>query len=183
VIGSLQALEVVKLILGIGDSLVGRLVLFDALALRFRELALNKDPACVVCGASATVRAPVDYEAFCGLRGEEARPDSRGMPLLSVEAFASQRQQGAAAELLDVREAHEHAIVHIPEARSMPLGELPARLHELDSARPYVIACHRGLRSIEAYYLLHKAGFRRLAILDGGVDAWAERVDPTMPRY
>ena len=95
----------------------------------------------------------------------------------------ARRRAGTAPELLDVREAHELAIARIPDARSLPLSELPARLHELDSARDYAIVCHHGLRSIEAYYLLHKAGFRRLSVLEGGVDAWAAGIDPSLPRY
>ncbi|GMU76577.1 MAG: molybdenum cofactor biosynthesis protein MoeB [Gammaproteobacteria bacterium] len=180
IVGSLQALEVLKLILGTGEPLVGRLVLFDALGLRLRELALRKDPACAVCGAEPTVTTPIDYEAFCGQRGEASRGE---LPVLGVEALLAQREAGTAPEVLDVREAHELAIVRIPGARTLPLSELPARLHELDSARDYAIACHQGLRSVEAYYLLHKAGFRRLQVLEGGVDAWAERVDPRLPRY
>jgi len=182
IIGTLQALEVLKLILGVGEPLVGRLVLFDALAFRMRELALRRDPGCAVCGSAPTVTAPIDYEAFCGLQaGEGAARTS--LPVLGVGELVARRRAGTAPELLDVREAHELAIARIPDARSLPLSELPARLHELDSTRDYAIACHHGLRSIEAYYLLHKAGFRRLSVLEGGVDAWAAGIDPSLPRY
>ncbi|MCC7256780.1 MAG: molybdopterin-synthase adenylyltransferase MoeB [Gammaproteobacteria bacterium] len=182
IVGTLQALEVLKLILGAGSPLIGRLLLFDALATTFRELAIGKDPACVACGAAPDIREPIDYEAFCGLSGE-AGTDGRQLPTIGVEELVARRAAGEAPELLDVREAHELAIVALPGARTLPLSELPARLHELDSARAYVIACHQGLRSMEAYYLLHKAGFRRLQVLDGGVDAWAARIDSALPRY
>jgi adenylyltransferase/sulfurtransferase len=183
VVGSLQALEVLKLVLGVGEPLVGRLALFDALGFALRELKFAKDPACAVCGKSPTVRAPVDYEAFCGTGVAAEGAAGRGLPVIGAAVLAARRHAGEAPEILDVREPHELEIAHIAGARAVPLGELPARLHELDSAREYVIACHGGLRSIEAYYLLYKAGFRRLAILDGGVDAWAEQVDRGMARY
>lgn len=183
VVGSLQALEVLKLLLGVGEPLVGRLALFDALGLSLRELKFAKDPACAVCGESPSVRAPVDYEAFCGTRAAGEDAAGRGLPVVGAAALEARRRAGEAPEILDVREPHELEIARIAGARAVPLAELPARLHELDSAREYVIACHGGMRSIEAYYLLHKAGFRRLAVLDGGVDAWAEQVDRGMARY
>ncbi|MBW7931807.1 MAG: molybdopterin-synthase adenylyltransferase MoeB [Gammaproteobacteria bacterium] len=182
IMGSLQALEVIKLILGIGQPMVGRLGLFDALAFELRELALPRDPGCAACGEHPTVEAPIDYEAFCGL-GDGGQAERGRLPVVSVEELAARQAAGTAPELLDVREAHERAIAAIPGARPLPLSELPARLHELDSARRYAIACHQGLRSIEAYYLLHKAGFRHLWVVEGGVDAWAERIDPRLPRY
>ncbi len=183
IVGAMQALEVVKLILGNGEPLIGRLVLFDALAFRFREVALRKDPGCVVCGEAPTIRAPIDYEEFCGIRGVEAEVDASGLPTLSVEDLRSRREAGETFELLDVREPHEHEIVRIPGAVLFPLSELPSRLHELDSARTYTISCHHGVRSVQAYHLLRNAGFGRLQILAGGVDAWARKIDPSMPRY
>ncbi len=179
IIGSLQALEVIKLILGIGETLVGRLLLFDALSFAYRELKVAKDPGCAVCGDAPTIRAPVDYDAFCGLPASH----TAALPVIGVEEVAARQRAGESVEILDVREPHELDIARIPGATALPLSELPARLHELDSARSYVISCHGGLRSIEAYYLLHKAGFRRLRVLDGGVDAWAEKIDPSMARY
>ncbi len=183
IVGTLQALEVLKLILGRGEPLVGRLVLVDALGFRFRELAVEKDPACPVCGEAPTIRAPIDYEEFCGVRGREPELDSSGLPMLTVEELHARRQAGESFELLDVREPHEAEIARIPGARLLPLGELAARLSELDSARTYTIACHRGTRSLQAYQLLRQAGFARLRILAGGVDAWAERIDAGMARY
>ena len=181
--GSLQALEVLKLALGTGEPLIGRLVLFDALAFAFRELAFRKDPACAVCGENPTIRAPIDYEAFCGTRGAEGIADTTGLPTMSVEDLDARRRRGEEIRLLDVREPHEFDIARIPGAQEFPLSELPSRLHELDSAKSYVISCHGGLRSIEAYYLLHKSGFRHITVLEGGVDAWAERIEPEMARY
>ena len=183
IVGSLQALEVVKLLLGRGEPLIGRMVLFDALAFSFREIAVHKDPACAVCGEAPAITAPIDYEAFCGIRGQEPEVDASGLPSLSVEELRARREAGETFELLDVREPHEYAIVRIPDATLFPLSELPSRLHELDSSRTYTISCHRGTRSVQAYHLLRQAGFRRLHILAGGVDAWAERIDTTLPRY
>jgi adenylyltransferase/sulfurtransferase len=183
IVGTLQALEVLKLILGVGDSLIGRFVMFDALAFTFRELAVRKNPKCAVCGAAPTVTAPIDYEAFCQLRGSEPDVDGQGIASLSVEDFHRRRQAGESFTLLDVREPHEFQIVQIPGSNPFPLSELPARLHELDSARTYTLHCHRGARSLQAYQLMRKAGFGRLQILSGGVDAWAERIDRALPRY
>ena len=183
IIGSLQALEVLKFILDTGDPLIGRLVMFDALAFKFRELVVRKDAKCAVCGNSPTVTAPVDYEAFCQLRGSEPDVDGRGVATISVEDFHGRRQTGEAFNLLDVREPHEYEIARIPGATPFPLSELPSRLHELDSADTFTIHCHKGARSLQAYQLMRKAGFARLQILSGGVDAWAERIDRSLPRY
>jgi adenylyltransferase/sulfurtransferase len=183
IIGSLQALEVLKLILGLGDPLIGRLVLFDAIGFEFRELPVKRDVQCKVCGTQPTVTAPIDYEAFCGVRGEEAEPDATGIPTLTVEEFDRRRKAGEIFTLLDVREAHEHAIVQIPGAIPFPLSEIPARLHELDSAQTYTLSCHHGPRSVQAYRQLKQAGFAHLQVLAGGVHAWAEKIDPSLPRY
>jgi len=183
IVGALQALEVMKLILQVGEPLIGRLALFDALAFRWTEVQVRRDPACAVCGDAPTIRAPIDYEAFCGVGGAGPALDASGLPTISVEELHARRESGEAIELLDVREPHEFAIARIPGATPFPLSALPGRLHELDPARPYAISCHRGTRSVQAYRLLHGAGFRRLTILEGGIDAWAERVDPSMPRY
>lgn len=183
IIGSLQALEVLKLILGVGEPLVGRLILFDALGCELRQLTVRKDPNCAVCGASPTVTAPVDYDAFCGLRGEDLDADENDIPCLSVEELDQRRKAGESFNLLDVREVHEYAIVGIPGAIPFPLSELPSRMHELDSAKRYILSCHRGARSVRAYLQLKQAGFDRLQILEGGVHAWAEKIDPSLPRY
>jgi adenylyltransferase/sulfurtransferase len=183
IIGSLQALEVLKLVLEVGDSLAGRLVMFDALAFEFRELAVRKDPRCAVCGEAPTVTAPVDYEAFCRIRGAEPDADGTAVATISVEDFHRRRQAGEAFRLLDIREPFEAEIAQIPGAVRFPLSELSARLHELDSADSYTLHCHKTGQSVEAYHLLRKAGFSRINVLAGGVDAWAERIDPSLPRY
>ena len=183
IVGALQALEVLKLILGAGEPLVGRLVLFDALGFRFTELAVQKDPTCLVCGEAPSITAPIDYEAFCGVRSEEAPVEVSGVPLLSVEELHDRQAAGEQVNVLDVREPHELAIARIPGATPFPLSTLPARLHELDATRAYAITCHRGTRSVQAYHLLRAAGFARLRVLDGGVDAWAARIDRDMARY
>jgi sulfur-carrier protein adenylyltransferase/sulfurtransferase len=183
IVGSLQALEVIKLILGIGDPLVGRLAMFDALDLSLREVSIRRDPGCAVCGLNPTVTAPIDYEQFCGIRGEEGEVDATGVPILSVDDFDARRRGGEAFTLLDVREAHEADIVQIPGALTFPLSELPARMHELDSTVTYTLSCHHGTRSVQAYHALRNAGFGRLQVLAGGVDAWAVRIDPSLPRY
>jgi sulfur-carrier protein adenylyltransferase/sulfurtransferase len=183
IVGSLQALEVIKLILGIGDPLVGRLAMFDALDFSLREVSIRRDPRCAVCGPNPTVTAPIDYELFCGIRGEEGEVDATGVPILSVDDFDARRRGGETFTLLDVREAYEAEIVQIPGARTFPLSQLPARMHELDSTVTYTLSCHHGTRSVQAYHALRKAGFGRLQVLAGGVDAWAVRIDPTLPRY
>jgi adenylyltransferase/sulfurtransferase len=182
IIGTLQALEVIKLILGKGQPLISRLVLFDALAFEFREVQLKKDRNCVICGTNPSILAPVDYEAFCNGAGTPARPTST-VPSISVEEFAALRNTGNGIELIDVRNPHEYEIVCVPGALLIPLPDLPTRIHELDASLPYVITCHRGPRSIQAYHLLRSSGFTQLHILDGGVDAWAARIDRSMARY
>jgi sulfur-carrier protein adenylyltransferase/sulfurtransferase len=183
IIGSLQALEVLKLILGIGEPLIGRLVLFDALALRFRELTTCKDSNCPVCGAAPTIRTPIDYEEFCGIRGAEVDGDAGGYPSITVEEFHRRRQAGEQLDLLDVREPYEYEIVRIPGSKLVPLSRLPSLLRELDPVRTYFIHCHHSTRSVQAFWLLRGAGFGRLQVLAGGVDAWAERIDRSLPRY
>jgi sulfur-carrier protein adenylyltransferase/sulfurtransferase len=181
IIGTLQALEVIKYILGIGEPLVGRLLLFDALAFEFRELKIRKDANCVVCGATPSISAPIDYDAFCqGPAGESAsgEPDR-----ISVQAFAALRAAGEEVSLLDVRNAYEVAIAAIDGAITIPLDELPLRISELDARRRYVVTCHHGPRAVRACQLLAGQGFARLSVLDGGLDAWALAVDPSLPRY
>jgi molybdopterin/thiamine biosynthesis adenylyltransferase/rhodanese-related sulfurtransferase/molybdopterin converting factor small subunit len=180
IIGSIQALETIKWIIGAGDSLVGRLVLFDALKLRFRELKLRKDPNCPICGDQPTIHELIDYQAFCGIGAE---PDYSGLEI-SVEEFASERQaKGDDLVLIDVREPHEWEISHIDGARLIPLSQLPDRLGELDGHSEIVTHCHHGARSMKALEILRGAGFGKVRSLAGGIDAWAERVEPGMARY
>lgn len=178
VLGSIQALEAIKLVAGIGDSLKGRLLVFDALRLRFRELTVEKDPACPVCGANPSVRELVDYEAFCGLHAGAA-----GMTEISAQELAASLASSAPPVVLDVREPHEWDIAAMDGAKLIPLGTLPARLDELDASRPIVTVCHKGMRSLRALELLRAAGFADVRSLRGGVDAWAREVAPDMQRY
>jgi adenylyltransferase/sulfurtransferase len=179
IIGSIQALETVKLILGAGQTLVGRLLLFDALRLGFRELRLRKEPECPVCGPNPTVRELIDYEAFCGIGAE---PAYQGPEIAATELQREMRENPDLV-LVDVREPHEWEICRIPGARLIPLGQLPARLSELDGHREIVTHCHRGTRSLRALEILRAAGFRKVRSLRGGIDAWAAEVDPEVPRY
>jgi sulfur-carrier protein adenylyltransferase/sulfurtransferase len=180
IIGSIQALETIKWIIGAGDSLIGRLILFDALKLRFRELKLRKDPACPLCGEQPTIRELIDYEAFCGIGAE---PAYAGPEITAEELSREMQEKGSDLILIDVREPHEWDIAHIEGARLIPLGELPERLAELDGHAEIVTHCHRGARSMKALQLLKGAGFSRVRSLAGGIDAWADRIEVGMPRY
>ncbi len=179
VIGSIQALEAIKLLLGRGETLVGRLLLFDALKLEFRELSLRRDPECPVCGDHPTVRELIDYEAFCGVD----TPQQGGGLEVTVGEVARGRRDNPDLVLLDVRLPLEWEICHIEGSRLIPLAELPNRLDELDGQREIVTVCHTGVRSLHAVELLAGAGFQNVRSMRGGVHAWAEEVDPTMARY
>jgi adenylyltransferase/sulfurtransferase len=157
IVGSLQALEVIKLILGNGRSLVSRLVLFDALGFEFREVRLKKDPDCVLCGNSPTVTAPIDYETFCG-SGVVATDSDAEPPAITVEAFVAAQRSDVGMLLLDVRNPHEFEIASVPGAIRIPLGELPSRLDELDAKRDYAITCHRGPPPAGEFPLPGRAG-------------------------
>jgi molybdopterin/thiamine biosynthesis adenylyltransferase/rhodanese-related sulfurtransferase/molybdopterin converting factor small subunit len=180
IIGSIQALETIKWIIGAGNSLMGRLVLFDALKLRFRELELRKDPACPICGEHPTIHELIDYEAFCGIGSE---PTYSGPEITVEELRGELNTKGQELVLVDVREPHEWEIAHIDAARLIPLGQLPERLGELDGHSEIVTHCHHGARSMKALEILRGAGFGKVRSLAGGIDAWAEQVDPGMPRY
>ncbi|HXL35065.1 MAG TPA: molybdopterin-synthase adenylyltransferase MoeB [Gemmatimonadales bacterium] len=179
IIGSIQAMETIKLILGAGEPLIGRLVLFDALRLEFRELKLEKDPDCPVCGSHPTVTELIDYQAFCGIGAE---PSYEGAEITAQE-LRDEWQRNPGLLVVDVREPHEHEIAHIDGAVLMPLGELPDRLGELDGHREIVTHCHHGARSLKALEILKAAGFSKVRSLRGGIDAWAVNVDPRLPRY
>src|SRR5688572_3318078 len=180
IIGSIQALETIKWIIGAGNSLIGRLLLFDALKLRFRELELRKDPACPLCGTNPTIRELIDYEAFCGIGAEHSY---EGPEITAEELKAELDQKGGEMVLVDVREPHEWEIAHIEGATLIPLNQLPERLAELDGHAEIVTHCHHGARSMKALEILRGAGFGKVRSLAGGIDAWAERVQPGMPRY
>jgi adenylyltransferase/sulfurtransferase len=184
IVGLIQANEVVKLLLGIGEPLVGRLLLFDALAMTFRELKLRRDPACPVCGPNPTVTELIDYQEFCGIRPEvDLTPGT--MQSMTAKELAQRLDRGDDLLVLDVREPQERALCQLPSSQLVPLGELVARLGEIDSAKDIVVQCRTGVRSARAIELLVQSGFSnaRLWNLEGGIDAWARDVDPTMPRY
>jgi len=179
IIGSLQALEAIKQIVGFGESLIGRLVLFDGRRMQFRELTLQKDPDCPVCGSRPTVTALIDYEAFCGAGGSGL---GVGAEITALE-LERERARRPDLVLVDVREPREAEIAHIAGARLIPLRELPGRLAELSGHGDIVTLCHHGLRSLKAREILKGAGFSSVRSLAGGIDAWSREVDDTVPRY
>ena len=182
-LGVIQATEVIKLILGTGEPLIGRLLLVDALDMRFRELKVRKNPECPVCGASPTIRELVDYQEFCGIRGEESAKDkAQNVPEIQPEELKRRLDAGESLFVLDVREPHEYAICHLG-GHLIPLGELPNRVHELDSSREIVVHCKGGIRSAKAIDLLRQYGFQRTLNLAGGILAWSDKVDPSIPKY
>ena len=182
-LGIIQATEVIKLILGAGEPLIGRLVLVDALAMRFRELRVRKNPECPVCGANPTVKELIDYNQFCGIRGEESEaPVSAKIPEIQPEVLKRRLDAKEEIFVLDVREPHEYQIVNI-KAYLIPLGDLPTRVHELDSSREIVVHCKSGARSAKAVDFLRQSGFKRVSNLAGGILAWADKIDTSLPKY
>jgi len=182
-VGVIQATETIKLILGQGDSLIGRLLLVDALGMKFRELKLRKNPDCPACGTHRTITKLIDYDQFCGIRGVEAAPATEGkMAEISVEALKKKLDNKEDVFILDVREPHEYQICNL-NGHLIPLGDLPKRVGELDSSREIVAHCKMGGRSAKAVAFLQQAGFKKVSNLTGGITAWAERVDPKMPKY
>jgi sulfur-carrier protein adenylyltransferase/sulfurtransferase len=179
IIGSLQALETIKLIIGIGETLIGRLLLFDGRRMQFRELTLQKDPDCPVCGEHPSVTELIDYEAFCGAEGSGL---GAGAEITALE-LERERARRPDLVLVDVREPREAEIAHIAGARLIPLRELPGRLAELSGHGDIVTLCHHGPRSLKAREILKGAGFSSVRSLAGGIDAWAREVDPEVPRY
>ena len=182
IVGSIQAMETIKLILGAGEPLVGRLLLFDALAMRFRELKLKRSPDCPMCGEHRTITKLIDYEEFCGIRGEEAPAMTDGIPEITATELKRRQDRGEKLFILDVREPHEYQICNL-NGKLIPLGELPRRVNELDSSVEMVVHCRSGKRSADAIHFLQTAGFKKLWNLKGGVLAWADEVDPRMPKY
>jgi sulfur-carrier protein adenylyltransferase/sulfurtransferase len=182
IIGSLQAMETIKLILGRGDSLVGRLLLFDALTVKFRELRLRKNSHCPMCGTHRKVHELIDYNEFCGIRGEEEPELDLHVPEITPRELKERMDRGDELFILDVREPHEYQICNL-KGHLIPLGELPRRVHELDSSHEIVAHCRSGKRSAEAVDFLRKAGFRKVLNLRGGILSWSTEVDPSMPRY
>ena len=182
IVGSMQAMEVLKLILGAGKSLVGRLLLFDGLEMSFRELKLRKNPECPLCGENATITSLIDYYEFCGVRGEEAPPPDLKVPEMSVRELDDRLKQGEKIFILDVREPHEYQICNLG-GYLIPLGDLPRRVQEIESSGPVVVHCRSGARSARAVEFLRQAGFRRIWNLKGGILAWSDEVDSSVPKY
>ena len=180
-VGVIQATETIKLILGQGDSLVGRLLLVDALGMKFRELKLRKNPDCPVCGKNPTITQLIDYEEFCGIRGQE-EPAGNDVPTISVEELKKRLDAKADIFILDVREPHEYQICNL-QGYLIPVGDLPKRVSELDSSREIIAHCKMGGRSAKAVNFLRRSGFKKVYNLTGGITEWAEKIDPKMPKY
>jgi molybdopterin/thiamine biosynthesis adenylyltransferase/rhodanese-related sulfurtransferase len=184
IIGVIQATETVKLILGKGRTLVGRLLLYDALDMSFRELRVRRNRSCPLCGENPTIHELIDYEAFCGIRGEEAEgPQLEESWEIDVVELRNRLDDGDSIVILDVRNPEEYQICRLPGSTLIPLAELPARMSELDSAVEMIVHCKSGARSAKAVNLLRQAGFRKIKNLRGGITAWAQHVDPSMPTY
>ncbi|HEV7514986.1 MAG TPA: molybdopterin-synthase adenylyltransferase MoeB [Thermoanaerobaculia bacterium] len=181
IIGALQANEVIKLIIGQGDTMIGRLLLFDALRLRFRELKLKKDPNCPICSEHPTQTELIDYEQFCGIVPEPPSPDADFD--IQVQELKSWRDQGRDFALLDVRNPQEYEIARIEGSTLIPLHELRDRINELDTAADLVVFCHNGPRSMQAVRFLRQMGFARARNLAGGIERWSRQIDPSVPRY
>jgi adenylyltransferase/sulfurtransferase len=183
-IGLIQATEAVKLILGIGEPLVGRLLLYDALSMRFRELKLRRNVDCPVCGDHPTITELIDYHQFCGVpRQPEAPPAGMKEGEIDPAEVKARIDRGDRFVLIDVREPHEYQICNIPFAKLIPLGDLPKRVNELDSADEIVVHCKSGARSAKAADFLRQAGFKKVLNMKGGILAWSDKVDPSVPKY
>jgi adenylyltransferase/sulfurtransferase len=181
-IGVIQATETVKLVLGIGEPLIGRLLLYDALGMSFREMKLRKDPNCPVCGENPTVTELIDYQEFCGVPQAQAAEQENGVPEITVEELKSKLDNGENVNVLDVREPHEYEVANLG-ARLIPLAELPERLAELDQDENLAVHCKTGGRSARAVKLLQDAGFQNVYNVKGGINAWSEEIDPSVPKY
>lgn len=183
IIGSIQANETLKILLGVGEPLYGRLVLFDALGMRFRELKLRKDPDCVICGPNPQITELIDYLQFCGVGADQESAPLEEQFVISPEALKAKLGDDGDVVLVDVREQNEWDIGHIEGATLIPLGKLPGRVNELSTADEIVAYCHTGMRSAQAVKFLTELGFRKVQNLVGGIDAWSRKVDPSIPRY
>jgi adenylyltransferase/sulfurtransferase len=181
-VGTIQATETVKLILGIGDPLIGRLLLYDALGMSFRQMKLRKDPNCPVCGENPTVTELIDYQEFCGIPQANAQEAANAVPEISVQDLKQKLDNGESVNVLDVREPHEYEVANIG-ARLIPLAELPQRLVELDQDANFAVHCKTGGRSARAVKLLQDAGFQNVYNVKGGINAWSEEIDSSVPNY
>jgi len=182
IIGLIQATEAIKLIIGAGETLAGRLLHFDALKMKFREFNLRRDPECPVCGENPSITAPIDYERFCGA-GDDWAAAPEGVPTMSVQELKRKIDAAEPLTLIDVREPYEYEVARISAARLIPLGELEARVEELPRHGTLVLQCHTGMRSEHAVRLLQQAGFKNALNLAGGIEAWSLEIDPDVPLY
>jgi len=181
IVGSIQASEAIKILLGKGDTLIGRLLVFDALRMTFRELKLRKNPECPICGSNPTIKELIDYEEFCGLRGPSEQVGDEFQ--ISADQLKEKLDAGQAPVLLDVREPTEWEIARLDNAILMPVAQVPTRVNELSTADEIVVYCKTGARSGRITNFLRELGFRKVKNLVGGIDEWAERIEPEMPRY
>ncbi|MDP8947215.1 MAG: molybdopterin-synthase adenylyltransferase MoeB [Actinomycetota bacterium] len=181
-IGTIQATETVKLLLGIGEPLIGRLLLYDALSMRTREMKLRKDPNCPLCGENPTVSELIDYQEFCGIPQAQQADQADEVPEITVRDLKAKLDNGGGVSVLDVREPHEYEVANIG-ARLIPLGELPERLVELGKGETLAVHCKTGGRSARAVQLLKEAGFQDVYNVKGGITAWSEEIDPSIPKY
>ncbi|MFO0968169.1 MAG: molybdopterin-synthase adenylyltransferase MoeB [Gemmataceae bacterium] len=181
-VGCIQATETIKLLMGKGTPLIGRLLLYDALAMKVQEFKVRRNPRCAVCGDHPTITKLIDYEEFCGVRGEAPAPAPVSDDM-TVEELSRLVKEGKAPFILDVRNPEEFQICRIAGSTLLPLPELPQRFRELDKSRPMVVHCKSGMRSQKAIAFLRQQGFTQLRNLKGGILAWAERIDPSLPRY
>jgi adenylyltransferase/sulfurtransferase len=183
-VGCIQATEAVKLILGQGEPLIGRLLLYDALRMRFQEFKIRRNPKCPLCGDKPTITKLIDYEQFCGVRGQEApAPAAADGAETTVEELKARLDRGENVFILDVRNPEEYAICQIPGSVLLPLPQLGQRFGELDKNRELVVHCKSGMRSAKAIAFLRQQGFTRLRNLKGGILAWADKIDRGMPKY
>jgi adenylyltransferase/sulfurtransferase len=184
IVGCIQTNETLKLILGVGEPLVGRFLIFDALRMKFRELKLRKDPDCPVCGTNPTVTELIDYEQFCGVGPHAPQPEAAGQgDEITVLELKARMDRGDDVFVLDVREPHEYEINRIPGSTLIPLGDLPERFPELDANREIIAQCKSGVRSARAANFLREHGFKNVKNLKGGILAWVDQVDPSQPKY
>ncbi len=184
VVGILQATEVVKLILGTGESMIGRLLLFDALGMKFRELKLRKNPDCPLCGKQPTVTKLIDYQQFCGVPAHDHEVEQSAAGLeITVGELSAKLEQGSTLRIIDVREPHEWEIAHLEGSTLIPLNDLPRRMNELDTADDIFFICKTGARSMRAVQFLKDAGFKKIKNVRGGINAWSREVDPEVPLY
>jgi adenylyltransferase/sulfurtransferase len=183
IIGCIQATEILKLALGKGSSLIGRLLLFNALDMKFRELKLRRDPKCPLCGEAPTITKLIDYEQFCGISSEPPAPQTHPDEVTVQEMKRALDDPKLGISVIDVREPDEFQIAHVPGVPLFPLGDLPKRFAELDPNQQYYIHCKSGVRSMKALRFLKEQGFKYVKSVKGGISAWADEIDSSVAKY